>query len=55
MFNSLGQIMYAMIDDEDTTTHLIKNFMEEFKEEKTIIEYFKKTWCHHKSRIDKIM
>ena len=54
-FHSLGQIMYAMSDDEDVTTHLIKNFMEEFKEEKTFIDYFQKTWCHHKSRIGKIM
>ena len=53
MFDRLGDIMYAMGDNENTTTHLIKQFIEEFKEEKTFINYFLKTWCHDETRIGK--
>ena len=47
--------MYAMSDNEDVTAHLIKEFMEEFKEEKKFIEYFQKIWCYDESRIGKII
>ena len=55
MFDRLGDIMYAMGDNENTTTHLIKQFIEEFKEEKTFINYFLKTWCHDETRIGKFV
>ena len=55
MFDILGGIMYAMGDNENTTTHLIKQFIEEFKEEKTFINYFLKTWCHDETRIGKFV
>ena len=53
-FYRLGEIIYAMSDDEDITTSLIKKFMEEFKEENDFIDYFQKTWCHDESHISKI-
>ena len=53
MFERLGEIMYAMNDDVDMISHLIKEFIEEFKEEKTFIEYFQKTWCQNERRIGK--
>lgn len=53
MFERLGEIMYAMSDDVDMISHLIKEFIEEFKEEKTFIEYFQKTWCQNERRIGK--
>ena len=40
IFDRLGEIMYAMSDNVDIVTHLIKKFIEEFKEEKKFIEYF---------------
>ena len=40
MFERLGEIMYAMSENVDMISHLIKKFIEEFKEEKTFIEYF---------------
>ena len=55
MFTRLGEIMYAISDDGDATTHLIKQFMEEFKEQKEFIDYFRKTWCHDERRIGKII
>lgn len=42
-----------MSDNEDIIAHLIKKFMEEFKEEKKFIDYFQKTWCHDETRIGK--
>ena len=55
IFDRLGDIMYAMSDNEDVTAHLIKEFMEEFKEENKFIEYFQKIWCYDESRIGKII
>ncbi|GLJ47194.1 hypothetical protein SUGI_0996270 [Cryptomeria japonica] len=51
MFNRLGEIMYTKSDDEGIITQSIKKFMEDFKEEKKIIDYFQKTWCHDERRI----
>ncbi|GLJ18412.1 hypothetical protein SUGI_0326200 [Cryptomeria japonica] len=51
MFHRLGEIMHVMNDNEDITTNLIRNFIEEFKDEKKFIEYFQKTWCHDERRI----
>ncbi|GLJ58477.1 hypothetical protein SUGI_1452340 [Cryptomeria japonica] len=52
IFDRLGEIMYEISDDQGITTQSIKNFMEEFKEEKKFIDYFQNTWCHDESRID---
>ncbi|GLJ37316.1 hypothetical protein SUGI_0756990 [Cryptomeria japonica] len=52
MFDRLGDIMHAMSDNEDSIAQLIKEFIEEFKEEKKFIDYFQKTWCHDEGRID---
>ncbi|GLJ40912.1 hypothetical protein SUGI_0846320 [Cryptomeria japonica] len=51
IFDRLGEIMYEISDDQGITTQSIKNFMEEFKEEKKFIDYFQNTWCHDESRI----
>ncbi|GLJ28473.1 hypothetical protein SUGI_0560150 [Cryptomeria japonica] len=51
IFHRLGEIMYEISDDQGITTQSIKNFMEEFKEEKKFIDYFQNTWCHDESRI----
>ncbi|GLJ55025.1 hypothetical protein SUGI_1181210 [Cryptomeria japonica] len=51
MFHRLGEIMHVMSDNEDITTNLIRNFIEEFKDEKIFIDYFQKTWCHDERRI----
>ena len=53
LFDRLGEIMYVMSDNVDIVTHLIKKFIEEFKEEKKFIEYFQKTWCQNERRIGK--
>ena len=47
----LGEIMYAMHENEDAITDLIMEFIEEFKEEKEFINYFQNYWCHDESRI----
>lgn len=47
--------MYQISDDEDITTRLINNFMEEFKEEQAFTDYFLKTWCCPENSIGKIM
>ncbi|GLJ18061.1 hypothetical protein SUGI_0318650 [Cryptomeria japonica] len=54
IFDRLGEIMYEISDDQGITTQSIKNFMEEFKEEKKFIDYFQNTWCHDESRIDDV-
>ncbi|GLJ23242.1 hypothetical protein SUGI_0439650 [Cryptomeria japonica] len=51
MFDRLGDIMHAMSDNEDNIARLIKEFIEEFKEEKKFIDYFQKTWCHDEGHI----
>jgi hypothetical protein len=47
--------MYAISDDGDVITHLIKQFMDEFKEQKEFTDYFRKTWSHDERCIDKII
>ncbi|GLJ35915.1 hypothetical protein SUGI_0720590 [Cryptomeria japonica] len=54
IFDRLREIMYEISDDQGITTQSIKNFMEEFKEEKKFIDYFQNTWCHDESRIDDV-
>ncbi|GLJ34591.1 hypothetical protein SUGI_0695710 [Cryptomeria japonica] len=54
IFDRLGEIMYEISDDQGITTQSIKNFMEEFKEEKKFIDYFQNTWCHDESRLDDV-
>ncbi|GLJ18525.1 hypothetical protein SUGI_0329350 [Cryptomeria japonica] len=54
IFHRLGEIMYEISDDQGITTQSIKNFMEEFKEEKKFIDYFQNTWCRDESCIDDV-
>ena len=44
--------MHAMGDNENITIHLIKQLMEEFKEEKIFINYFLRTWYHDETHTE---